>query len=235
MEINRTPTKTSDRYMRTTIKIIIWQYILFLTGLFIASMGVAFSTKAGLGTSPVASLPYSVSLVSSLLSFGGWLNVLSVIQIAVQVILLRKKCKPLEIVIQTILAFVYGYLTNLSCWLIRDIPVNGYPEQLLYMAVGCIVLAFGIWMQLKGGVAMLPGEAMNRAVSEVTGKRYENIKILFDIIYIALSAVICLVFLGKLKGVREGSIIAAVAVGLLIKLYNLIFDKLKSRKRETDG
>ena len=198
-------------------------------------MGVAFSTKAGLGPSPVASLPYSVSLVSSLLSFGGWLNVLSVIQIAVQVILLRKKCKPLEIVIQTILAFVYGYLTNLSCWLIRDIPVNGYPEQLLYMAVGCIVLAFGIWMQLKGGVAMLPGEAMNRAVSEVTGKRYENIKILFDIIYIALSAVICLVFLGKLKGVREGSIIAAVAVGLLIKLYNLIFDKLKSRKRETDG
>ena len=216
--------------MRRTIRKMIWQYILFLTGLFIASMGVAFSTKAGLGTSPVASLPYSVSLVSSLLSFGGWLNVLSVIQIAVQVILLRRKCKPLEIVIQTVLAFVYGYLTNLSCWLIRDIPVNGYPEQLLYMAVGCIVLAFGIWMQLKGGVAMLPGEAMNRAVSEVTGKRYENIKILFDIIYIALSAVICLVFLGKLKGVREGSIIAAVAVGLLIKLYNLIFDKLKSRK-----
>ena len=70
---------------------IIRQYILFLIGLFIASMGVAFSTKAGLGTSPVASLPYSVSLVSDLLSFGGWLNVLSVIQITVQVILLRKK------------------------------------------------------------------------------------------------------------------------------------------------
>ena len=103
------------------------------------------------------------------------------------------------------------------------------------MAVGCIVLAFGIWLQLKGGVAMLPGEAMNRAISEVTGKRYENIKILFDIIYIVLSAIICLVFLGKLKGVREGSIIAAVAVGLLIKLYNLIFDKLKSRKRENNG
>lgn len=82
---------------------------------------------------------------------------------------------------------------------------------------------------------MLPGEAMNRAISEVTGKRYENIKILFDIIYIVLSAIICLVFLGKLKGVREGSIIAAVAVGLLIKLYNLIFDKLKSRKRENNG
>lgn len=190
-------------------------------------MGVAFSTKAGLGTSPVASLPYSVSLVSDLLSFGGWLNVLSVIQITVQVILLRKKCKPLEIVVQTVLAFVYGYLTNLSCYIISGIEVNNYFEQLLYMFIGCIVLAFGIWLQFKGRVAMLPGEAMNRAISEVTGKKYENIKILFDIIYIILSAVICLVFLGKPEGVREGSIIAAIAVGSIIKLYNFIFEKIK--------
>ena len=93
----------------TTVTKTIKQYMLFLIGLFIASMGVAFSTKAGLGTSPVASVPYSVSLVSDLFSFGGWLNVLSVIQIAVQVALLRRKCKPVEIVIQTVLAFVYGY------------------------------------------------------------------------------------------------------------------------------
>lgn len=207
---------------------IVKQYLLFLIGLFIASMGVAFSTKAGLGTSPVASLPYSVSLVSSLLSFGGWLNVLSVIQIAVQVILLRKKCKPLEIVIQTVLAFVYGYLTNLSVYLIRNIEVSNYFMQLLYMFIGCIVLAFGIWLQFKGKVAMLPGEAMNRAISQVTGRKYENIKILFDIIYIALSAVVCLVFLGRLEGVREGSIIAAVAVGMLIKLYNLLYSKARA-------
>ena len=218
-----------ENMKNNTIKKIIQQYTLFLIGLFIASMGVAFSTKAGLGTSPVASLPYSVSLVNGLFSFGGWLNVLSVIQISIQVMLLRRKCKPVEIAIQTILAFVYGYLTNLSCWLIRDIPVNSNLEQLLYLTISCFVLAFGIWMQFRGKVAMLPGEAMNRAISEVTGKRYENIKIFFDIFYIAASAVICLVFLGELKGVREGSIIAAVAVGLIIKLYNKIFEKkLKS-------
>ena len=213
--------------MTIKIKTIIKQYLLFLTGLFIASMGVAFSTIAGLGTSPVASLPYSVSLVSSLFSFGGWLNMLSVIQITVQVILLRKKCKPLEIVIQTVLAFVYGYLINFSCWLIKDVSVENYFEQLMYMFIGCFVLAFGIWLQLKGKVAMLPGEAMNRAISEVTGKRYENIKILFDIVYIVLSAVICLIFIGELKGVREGSIIAAIAVGSIIKLYHLLFGKIK--------
>ena len=66
------------------------RYTLFLIGLFIASMGVAFSTKAGLGTSPVASVPYSVSLVSTLFTFGGWLNLLSVLQIITQVIVLRQ-------------------------------------------------------------------------------------------------------------------------------------------------
>ena len=203
------------------------RYALFLTGLFIASLGVAFSTKAGLGTSPVASVPYSVSLVSPLLSFGSWLNLLSLIQILVQVTVLKGKCNWLEIAVQTVLAFVYGYLTDFSCWLIRSIPVNGYAAQFGYMLLGCVILAFGIWVQFRGGVAMLPGEAMNRAISKATGRRYENVKIFFDILYITLAALICLVFLGELKGVREGSVIAALGVGVIIRLFNRAYKKLR--------
>lgn len=212
------------------MKQVVRNYALFLIGLFIAAMGVALSAKAGLGTSPVASVPYSVSLLNHALTFGWWLNLWSVVQIIVQIALLRKKCKPVEILIQTILAFVYGYLTDFSCMLIERLRVNSYLMQFGLMLLGCFVLGFGIWVQLKGGVAMLPGEAMNRAISEVTGKRYENIKILFDVLYIIAAAVICLLFLGKLEGVREGSIIAAVLIGNIIKLYNKLFDKLVHKK-----
>ena len=205
---------------------IIQRYMLFLIGLFIASMGVAFSTKAGLGTSPVASVPYSVSLVNQTLSFGSWLNLLSLIQITIQVILMKGKCNYIEIGIQTVLAFVYGYLTDFSCWIIRSLSPETYLMQFVFMLLGCFILAFGIWVQLKGAVAMLPGEAMNRAISMVTGRQYENIKIFFDILYIAISAIICFVFLGRLEGVREGSIIAAIAVGNIIKLYERIYYKL---------
>ena len=66
-------------------------------------------------------------------TFGGWLNFLSVIQSTVQVIILRKNCKVVEIVIQTILAFAYGYLTNFSCHLIRNLNVNNYIGQLVFL------------------------------------------------------------------------------------------------------
>ena len=202
------------------------QYGIFLAGLFIASLGVAFSAKAGLGTSPVASVPFSVSLVNQSLSFGLWLNILSVLQILVQVILLRKHCKPVELLVQLAVAFVYGYLTDFSCSLLGGLEPDSYPAQFGLMLVGCIVLGLGIWIQYKGGVAMLPGEAMNRAVSQVTGRRYENVKIFFDVLYILLSGTISLVFLGKLAGVREGSFVAALLIGNIIRIYNRIFDRV---------
>ena len=215
------------------MKQVIKNYALFLIGLFIASMGVALSAKAGLGTSPVASVPYSVSLVNHTLTFGWWLNMWSVLQIAVQIALLRKKCKPVEIIIQTVLAFVYGYLTDFSCKLISGLQANTYIMQFALMILSCFVLGFGIWIQFKGGVAMLPGEAMNRAISEVTGKKYENIKIFFDVLYIIVAAAICFIFIGKLEGVREGSIIAAVLIGNIIKLYNSLYNKLTCKKLQT--
>lgn len=98
--------------------------MLFLIGLFVASMGVALSAKAGLGTSPVASVPYSISLINHTLTFGWWLNMWSLAQVAVQVILLRSKCKPVDIIIQIVLSFIYGYLTDFSCMLIQGIQAG---------------------------------------------------------------------------------------------------------------
>lgn len=206
------------------------RYALFILGLFVAALGVAFSTKAGLGTSPVASVPYSVSLLSPIMSFGWWLNLWSVLQITVQVLVLKGKCDYVQIAIQTALAFVYGYLTDFSCGLISGITVQGYPMQLLMLAVSCLVLGLGIWIQFMGGVAMLPGEAMNRAIAQVTGKKYENVKILFDVLYIVAACVICLVFMGRLEGVREGSIIAALVIGNIIKLYSKVWRRITRKQ-----
>lgn len=39
------------------------RYIVFFIGLFINSFGVSFVTKASMGTSPISSIPYTLSLI----------------------------------------------------------------------------------------------------------------------------------------------------------------------------
>ncbi len=212
------------------------RYAVFLLGLFVSSQGIALSAIAGLGTSPVSSIPYSLSLLLPKLSFGSWLNVMALVQISIQAILQRKNSRPLEIGVQLIVAFTAGYLTDLSLYLLRFVQPSAYLERLACMLVSCVVTGLGISIQFRAGVAMLPGEAMNRAISQVTGKRYENLKIFFDVFYIIGAVVICLVFLGGLRGVREGSVIAALAIGNVIKLFNRLFDAVQrrfSRRKES--
>lgn len=39
-----------------------YRYLFFLVGLFVNSFGISFITKSALGTSPISSIPYTLSL-----------------------------------------------------------------------------------------------------------------------------------------------------------------------------
>lgn len=68
------------------------RYIIFLIGLFINSLGVSFVTKASLGTSPISSIPYVLSLNFSL-SLGQFTIIFSLFLIVLQLVILRKNFK----------------------------------------------------------------------------------------------------------------------------------------------
>ena len=48
--------------MTNNKKDLLKRYLIFLAGLFVNSLGVALITKANLGTSPISSIPYVLSL-----------------------------------------------------------------------------------------------------------------------------------------------------------------------------
>lgn len=203
------------------------RYLIFLIGLLICSFGVACTTKAGLGTSPVTAIPYSLSLIITRLTFGNWLVIFCFMQIIVQIILLRRKCVVSELILQGILAFAYGYVTDFSMFLLKTIPLHMYYQRILLLLIGCFVLALGVFLQLKADVVMLSGDAFIKAIAQVARKPYGNIKIICDISMSIFAAFLCVMFLGKLEGVREGTVIAALIVGLIIKLYQRLFKKFR--------
>ena len=65
------------------------RYLIFLVGLFISSLGVSLVTKANLGTSPISSIPYVLSLNFSL-TLGNFTIIFSLFLIALQLMILRK-------------------------------------------------------------------------------------------------------------------------------------------------
>lgn len=114
------------------------RYSIFLIGLFICSFGVACTTKAGLGTSPVAAIPYTLSLIFTELSFGNWLILFCMFQILAQLVMLGKRNVASEIVIQAILAFVYGYLTDFSLLLLK-VTANAADQRLPHCGLVVII------------------------------------------------------------------------------------------------
>ena len=205
------------------------RYAIFMLGLFICSSGVACTTKAGLGTSPVAAIPFTMSLVIPKFSLGNWLIILCFVQIVVQIALLRKDIVISEIIMQAILAFAFGYLTDFSLFLLKSIEPTSYILQLVFLFIGCYILAFGVYLELLGNVVMLSGDAFIKAIAIVSKKEYGNVKIITDISMSVISAVISLVFMHKLVGVREGTLIAALIVGIIIKFYQRLFKPISDR------
>ncbi len=84
--------------------------------------------------------------------------------------MLRKRTVISEIVIQIILSFAYGYLTDFSLFLLKGLELNSYPIKLIFLLLGCIVLAFGVYLELLGDVGMLSGDAFIKAIAIVTKK-----------------------------------------------------------------
>lgn len=74
------------------IKEMIKRYLIFFMGLFIVSLGISFITKANLGTSPISSIPYVMSLGFDF-TLGEFTILFSILLIVFQIILLGKNLK----------------------------------------------------------------------------------------------------------------------------------------------
>ncbi len=195
------------------------RYILFVISLFFAALGVAFTKRPELGVSPISSVANVLSIKYTFFTMGTWLIIWNCVLIIGQIVILRKKFKPIQF-LQVPLSFVFGWFTDFGMWLVSFLPVNTYPVKLLMILTGITVLGFGISLAVIANVIMNSGEAFVKAVSDVSGVEFGNVKIGFDIFCVCLSIVLSLVFFDfSVVGTREGTIISACLTGVTVKFF----------------
>lgn len=211
--------------MEKTHIYIIRRYLLLLAGLAIMAFGVAFSIKASLGTSPISSVPYVVSLFAPL-TVGTATIIMHCVFILLQILILRKKYHPIQLM-QLPVAFFFGYLTDFGVWAVQGITCNHYLQQWLVCLIGIFLVAVGVSLEVKAGVVVLAGEGVVLAICKVIPVKFGYMKVGFDVTLVAIACVLSFVFTGRLQGVREGTVAAALLVGLIAKQLGKMLSKWK--------
>ena len=207
--------------MYTKQKHLLRRWALLVVGLVIMAFGVAFSIKAGLGTSPISSLPYVLSLLPLpvTLTVGTATIAMHVTLILLQILLLRRRYDPFQLA-QLPVALVFGSLTDFSVWALQGINVSAYPARWGLCIIGILLVGVGVSFEVTANVVTLAGEGMVLAVCKVFPVPFANAKIGFDVTLVVIASVLSLLFLHQLEGVREGTVAAALCVGLVARQVN---------------
>lgn len=190
--------------------------ILLITGVILVATGVAFSIKANLGTSPVSSLPYTIGQIVGISSGQGSIIVHAVFMVF-QVIILKKEYKLFNL-LQLPLGILFGSVIDFVGKLLVNVQANSYAVQLLLCAIGLILVGVGVSFEVEADIILLAIEGFCAAVVQKTGKKFGDIKSITDICIVASAAILGLIFLHKVVGIREGTVAAAILVGQIAKL-----------------
>ena len=217
------------------------RYLIFLVGLFVNSLGVSLITKANLGTSPISSIPYVLSL-NFPFTLGNFTIFFSILLIILQLIILRKNFK-LEHILQIPVSIIFGYFIDLTMILFSWVNPEVYIMKIVYLLIGCMILGAGVYMEVLADVVMLPGESFVRAIVLTWKTNFGTTKICFDVSMAVIAAVLSFVFAGRLDGVREGTVIAALLVGFIARLIgkklaflkDMIFPETASAENESEA
>ncbi len=190
-----------------------------LVGLAFIAFGVALSRATGMGTSPISCVPAVLSYVVPSMTIGTFTFVFNLIFVAAQIVLLRRDYKPVQL-LQLPLTLVFSLLIDGFVPVAELVPLPTYPACVVAMAVSICCTALGVFLEVKATFVPLPGEGISTTVSKVTGIAFPRCKLGFDVGNVVLGTALSLCALGGMFGVREGTVLAALAVGPLVRVIN---------------
>ena len=190
---------------------------MFLVGIFTMTLGIALSCKADLGTSPISSVPWVMSMFMPW-SIGEITIVMNLLFIIAQPILLRQfYWRKLLGQLATLLAF--GYCIDFSMSLLDWVA----PDTLFWQWFDCIlstiILALGVFLCIRAKIFVAAGEGIVLVISFISKIRFSIIKNCFDCTLVASAALFSFTQLGTIEGIREGTLISALITGSIARFF----------------
>lgn len=208
---------------------LIWRWITYIAGIYILTLGLSLAIRAGIGISPQSSLTRTMTLVLPPFSQGTF-NLSPEVIMLILTFLVMPKAFKVKNLFGLIPALILATLLDTNLALTDWILVDKYVENVALLIFGDAMLAFGLFLMIRASLVLMPIDMFVNTLQKRTGRKWGNIKTLFDCTLLVTTAAIGFIFLGSPHFLREGTIINAICVGQYIKLYFFIAKKLSGRR-----
>ena len=103
------------------------------------------------------------------------------------------------------------------------------PFRIIMLAVSIVIVAIGIFLYVPADIMPLAGEGTMLAISQVTGFKFSNVKIGFDVSVSVISLVICLITVHNPGSVGIGTVVSAVLTGATLGVITRVFGEKRDR------
>ena len=179
----------------------------------INSFGVVLMLYSGAGISAISSVPYAFSEAFPLLTLGTWTYLFQA-ALVLSLMMLRRKF-VLPYLLSFVVGFVFSELLDLHELWIGVLPTR-LGWRVLYFVVSYLLICVGIAFFNRCGLPIVPTDLFPREFSQITGIGYPKVKISFDALCLMVTAGLTFCFLGRIRGIGIGTVLAALTMGKTI-------------------
>lgn len=202
--------------------------LFYFIGLIIMTVGVVISVKSDLGVTPISSIPYTMTVVWGI-DLGIATMLFSVLMVLLQIIILRKKFKPINL-LQLPIGILFGMFLTICGKLMSPLPVpENFVLKFILMLISTVFVALGVFLYVAPRFVPLASEGFIIAVTQVTKLSFSTVKVIFDVTMVAVSIATCLIAIHSLGSVGIGTIAAAILIGSEVKLLTKFFGSWRNR------
>lgn len=188
-------------------------YVQYVGGILILTLGVALSSNAGLGTGSLDSINFALASRTQL-NLSIVIVLMAFVAIFISAVIRRGKLS-----FKTLMTAIFmGVSTESWVKIIEIITVDTIAQQIIVFALAIFCVSLGIAIYLRPKFPANPNDDIIVALNEVLGLKMGTAKLFIDIIAIVIALL--------LKGpVGIGTVLMTVLIGPIVNLINSIINK----------
>ncbi|MBQ4246887.1 MAG: hypothetical protein II733_07015 [Succinivibrio sp.] len=206
---------------------LIKRYILFFLSVLLQGTAIAFITYANIGTTPISSSNFVISIHSGL-TLGDTTLIFNLLLIVLQIMFIfigeeKFKDHVFKIVMQLPVCLIFSFMIDTATMFLSLIMPESAPYFLKWILVisGTAMLALAVAFSFTASVAMVPGEYFIKIFHPIVKKSFSYVKTFFDVFLVSSAVILSLFLTGftEIEGVREGTVFAALCTGPMVHYF----------------